>query len=49
MLRALTVDPEYDVIAVNKTLHDALDFTKNGEPVPKETSREWLPILEAAL
>ena len=49
LLRALTVDPEYDVIAVNKTLHDALDFTKNGEPVPKETSREWLPILEAAL
>lgn len=50
LLRALIADPEHDVIAVNKTLHDALDFTDtDGAPVSKEKGREWLPVIEAAL
>ncbi len=49
LLSALIADPEYDMIAVNKTLHDALDFSKNGEPVSKELGRQWLPIIEAVL
>ena len=48
LLRALIEDAEYDVIAVNKALHDVLDFSSaSGETIPREQAA--LPVLEAAL
>lgn len=49
LLRALVNHPDFEVIAVNKAMHDELDFEVNGKPVPRHEAASLMPILEMAL
>lgn len=50
LLRELIRDEKYEIIAVDQTTHDLMEFSKqDGTIVSRETGREMLPILNMAL
>lgn len=49
LLRALVKDPKSEIIAVNKTMHDNLNFTIGGKSISHAEGAHLAPILDMAL